>query len=154
MPLQLTPVAQNQFPILNSLVELLPKFLAIQETQGEDAEMGVFLEKTLEKTILPALGQQANLEAFDSQIVLPLPHIFMSQNRNPFTNITEFFGLQNFLFQLRKQLLIRENKPVPEPVLTTHQERIISPGKKAYELMGNNMLNIKESHNSYGLIFE
>lgn len=154
MPLQLTPAVQSQFPLLAGLTKFLPQFQDIKETQGDGLAMYNFLENTLQGTVLPALDSQAVLEDFDNKVVRPLPQLFMNQQANPLTNMAEFFGLQSFLFQLRKKILILENQPVPEPVLTKHQERIISPSKKAYELMGNNLLNIKESPNSYGLIFE
>lgn len=154
MPIQITPAIQQQFPLLSSLAGLLPRFQEIQGTQGGGNLMPAFLDSVIRDTVIPVVNPHDILEEFDRQAITALPKIFIAKDQKLLINIGEFFMLQNFLFQIRNQLLVQHDQPVPVPVLTTPQARVISPGKEAYELMGNNLLNIRESLNGYGLIFE
>jgi hypothetical protein len=137
---------------LNSLVEDFNSFF--DKKKRKKILDKNFLNGILEKDKIGNEFQEKTIQNFDSKIGSIKFEMLDFRNSDYIDNLKLFLNLQRFLYNIRTEFKMKYNIKEKEIVLGK-QKRIVSPDEKAYEMMGNNSLDIEENkENSYKAIFE
>ncbi len=138
--------------LLTALVNQFSAYLT--DSKKKNFSSTAWFDKLLKLPSLQDVMKNKDMAAFDAGIKgVGLDDIPSSLATDRLSKIEMFISFQQFLYDVR-QTIVKKIGLKETVFVLEKQGRIVSPGIKAFEYMGNNNLNIKESPNRYDLVFD
>lgn len=151
--------------------------ITIEETQTKDRLVKVVISsykrwrqrtvrtgppKASSKSIIDALCRQpvvmqvtvrGSLSRFDAALRDITPQQLRDAIQDNTDPVFLFIDFKQFLYTVRKTIL-RKFNVTRHSFRPVRQQRLVNPGREAFAYMGNNKLDIKQSKNAYGIVFD
>lgn len=136
--------------LLNTLLKKFDQYN--RQTKAKESSDAKFFQSLLEIKELQPIMKGGDLSVLDKELADVSVNLFSAKTDDYLGKVRLYAGFQQFLYRLREE--IRKKLGIKEEIFYLKAPgRIISPDLRAFEYMGNNSLDIRESPNAYDMVF-